>query len=75
MNEEYNLCEKIVPNENEDRWLDLDKKYFEVKDVKDFIKLLKTNFGERQYYLGIKIIEKINKIAGEKLIWLNNVQT
>jgi len=66
--EKFNLSGKIVPNENEG--LDLDKKYIEVEDVKEFIRLefeLIEMLNNREINFR-EFLERRKKLAGKSLI-------
>ncbi len=66
MEKEFNLSEKIVEVSHYDNpW----REHLFVKDVKEFIKLLKEKFNDDgEYYYYKEIEEEIDKLAGDDLI-------
>jgi len=68
--EEFNLSEKIGISDELCMFDDNDKliKYLDVKDVKEFIRLLKEEMKDKSgSYSEVTRLEKIDKLAGEKL--------
>jgi hypothetical protein len=60
------LSDKIeMPYDSECEW-----DYLKIEDVKEFIKQLKANFTDKFGFVYPKsvIVERIDKLAGEKLI-------
>ena len=73
MKEEFNLSEKVFVCDKSFIFDDMRKGVILKEDVKEFIKLLKESFidtDEHNYfgYTKTRILEKINKLAGDKLI-------
>lgn len=62
-NKEWNLSEKITDTTA------IDSGYLEAEDVKEFIQRLKEEIGEEVItWSSLGLFEKIDKLAGEKLI-------
>lgn len=65
MEKEFNLSEKIVEVSHYDNpW----REHLFVKDVKEFIKLLKESFDGINNYRFCHIQDRIDKLAGDDLI-------